>query len=73
MKLFGSKVKNEVREYDRENLEPVVRCSICTGEMVAGFRELRSGTFHEERLVRNDAELKQFMADYGLTDIKKIY
>ena len=24
--------------YDREALTPVIRCSICTGEQVAGFR-----------------------------------
>ena len=35
--MFGRKTV-EKKEYDRENLHPVLRCSICTGEQVAGFK-----------------------------------
>ena len=35
--MFGRKTI-EKKEYDRENLRPLLRCSICTGEQVAGFK-----------------------------------
>ena len=31
--------------YDRENLRPVIRASICTGEQTAGFRNIHTGRF----------------------------
>lgn len=34
--------KTEKKEYDKERLIPVIRCSICTGEQVAGFKDLHS-------------------------------
>ena len=34
--MFRKKVKKQT--YDKENLRPVIRSSICTGEQVAGFR-----------------------------------
>ena len=39
--LFGRKRKKCA--YDRENLRPVIRSSICTGEQVAGFRNIHTG------------------------------
>ena len=39
--MFGRKVQKET--YDRDELRPVIRSSICTGEKVAGFKELRTG------------------------------
>lgn len=53
-------------EYDRENLRPVIRCSICTGEEVAGFRNLHTGKFTDDRLLRSDRDLQDFMEQYGL-------
>ena len=34
------KKRIEQAEYDRENLRPVLRCSICNGERVAGFKNI---------------------------------
>lgn len=68
--------KKEVRRetYDRENWEPVLRCSICTGEQVAGFRNLANGQFREECLVRTKDDVERFRAKYGIeTELKKIY
>ena len=42
--LFRKK-KTEHKTYDHEKLEPVIRCSICTGEEVAGFRDRETGRF----------------------------
>lgn len=69
--MFRKKV--EKKTYDREKQKPVLRCSICTGEQVAGFRELATGRFHEVTLIRNDRDLQQFLDTYGLTEITKEY
>lgn len=47
-------------EYDRENWRPVLKCSICNGERVAGFKNIRTGEFREECFIRNDSELLSF-------------
>ena len=60
--MFGK--KREPR-YDRTGKEPVIRSSICTGEKVAGYRETATGRFVEVMLIRGDADLEQFLRDYG--------
>lgn len=63
-----------VYSYDRERKEPVLRCSICTGEQVAGFWDLQTKRFEEVMLVRDDADLREFRRMYGLSEeIRKIY
>ncbi len=53
---------------------PVIRCSICTGEQVAGFQRKDTGAFEEAMLIRNDADLQIFRDTYGITgEIRKIY
>ncbi len=70
--LFGK--KKAEGSYDRKNEIPVIRCSICNGEQVAGFREIHSGTFREDSLIRDPADLEAFKDKYGITgEIKKIY
>ena len=59
---------------DKENQIPVIRCSICTGEQVAGFRDVHTGTFKEVTLIRSAADLEEFKKQYGITgEIEKIY
>lgn len=66
--------KSAPRDYDRERLEPAIRCSICTGEQVAGFLEKGSRRFEEVMLIRGDADLRAFCEQYGLTEPpKKFY
>lgn len=48
MRLFKKAEKNF---YDREHLKPVIRASICTGEQVAGFKDLRTGKIEEVMLI----------------------
>ena len=38
--LFMKKEK-QIHSYDKEKQIPVLRCSICTGEQVAGFKDLQ--------------------------------
>ena len=70
--LFGKK-KKTIKSYDKENLEPVLRCSICNGEQVAGFKDRRTGKFTEICLIRNDTELKAFQSEYGIGEIRREY
>ena len=46
--------------YDREKKEPALRCSICTGERVAGFWDREARRFEEVMLVCDDADLREF-------------
>ena len=42
--MLGRKKKTLTKlEYDRENHRPILRCSICTGEQVAGFKNIHTG------------------------------
>ena len=61
-------------QYDPNELQPVIRQSICTGEKTAGFREIRTGRFHEVMLIRTPNDLNAFREKYGITgDVKTIY
>ena len=52
----------------------MIRCSICTGEQVAGFRHLDSGTFEEVMLLRGPEDLQAFRDAYGIEEeIEKFY
>lgn len=64
--MFRKKV--EKRSYDKEKKKPLLRCSICNGERIAGFRNLETGKFEEVMLVRNDADLKAFMDMFGIDE-----
>lgn len=68
---FGK--KPVVRQFDGENYKPVLKCSICTGERVAGFKDIHSGKFEEVMLIRNERELETFMQLYDVKDIIKEY
>ncbi|MBR2853655.1 MAG: aspartate dehydrogenase [Clostridia bacterium] len=55
-------------------MTPVIRCSICTGEQVAGFKRKKDGTFEEVMLLRDEGDLRQFREQYGIKgEIEKIY
>lgn len=69
--FFGK--KKIIETYDKENQKPVLRCSICTGEQVAGFKDIRTGKFQEMMLIRNEKELDEFMKRYALTEIDREY
>ncbi len=63
----------EEKSFDREKQIPVLRCSICNGEQVAGFKDRETGKFHEAAFIRNEKELKEFMEIYGIEKITKEY
>ena len=69
---FGK--KQTKARFDDTLRMPVIRCSICTGEQVAGFRRKDTGAFEEVSLIRNEADLQAFRDAYGIEgEIKKIY
>ena len=53
--------------YDKENQKPVIRASICNGEQVAGFKDIRTGKFSEIMLLRNDRDLEKFLGKYNIS------
>ena len=57
------------KTYDKEKTRPAIRCSISTGEQVAGFKDKRSGKFEEIALIKNDADLSAFKAQYGIEEM----
>lgn len=74
MGLFGK--KKEVIpaiEYDQEKQRAVLKCSICNGEQVAGFKDKQTGHFTEVMLIRNDRDLDVFMKMYDLSAVPKEY
>ena len=73
--LFSPKKEEPVRKhYDPETQKPAIRCSICTGEQVAGFQDVKTGKFLEIQLLRRPEDLEQFKKEYGITeDPKKFY
>ncbi len=70
--MFGRKTIKK-KTYDKENLRPILHCSICTGEQVAGFKNLHTGKFEEVMLIRNQKELDSFMEMYEIDTITKEY
>ena len=69
--MFRKKKTEEV--FDRENQKPVLRSSICTGEQVAGFKDINTGKFMEIMVIRNDKDMNDFLRKYNIskTDITK--
>lgn len=67
--------KKEAVLYPPEQYEPLLKCSICTGEQVACLRDRATGKLREVTLVRDQADLEAFAracrAEPG--EIKRIY
>ena len=61
--MFFSKKKPSAA-YDPAVQRPALRCSICTGEQVAGFIS-PDGHFEDVQLIRTPQELDAFRARYS--------
>ena len=71
---FGFRKKeNKSENYDLQEYAPVMKCSICTGEQVAGFKNRKTGQFTEIMLIRNEGDLEDFKQRYKLEEVKKEY
>lgn len=59
--------------FDSDKQIAVIKCSICTGEQVAGFKNKEDGHFTEVMLIRGERDLEKFKEIYKITEIKKEY
>lgn len=74
MGLFGKKkVATPIVEYDPEKQRAVLKCSICNGEQVAGFKDKQTGHFTEVMLIKNGHDLDMFLEMYDLAAVSKEY
>ena len=74
MAFFKQKTKEAPKPpFDPDTEEPAIRCSICTGEQVAGFRNKSTGHFREVALLKTPKDLEDFKKDFGVSDCKKIF
>ena len=75
MGLFRKKKEQDQQKisFDPQKEYAVLRCSICNGEQVAGFKDRESGHFTEVCLIRGEKDLEAFKTAYGITQITKEY
>ena len=66
--LFGKRKKEPAVQYDKAGKIPVIRSSICTGEQVAGFKDLATGKFQELMLIRDQRDLQDFLRRYQVEE-----
>lgn len=66
MGLFKKKI--EILSYDKENTKPVIKSSICTGEQVAGFKDIHTGKIEEVMLIQCPADVEKFRVMYGIEE-----
>ena len=59
--------------FDRTRQYAVMKCSICTGEMTAGFKDRETGSFTEVMLIKSREDEKAFMEKDGLSEVKREY
>ncbi len=59
--------------FDPEKQAAVIRSSVCTGEKVAGFRDLAGGRFTEVMLIRSGEDERRFREAFGLESVKTEY
>lgn len=72
MGLFSK--KKIIHSYDKDNKRPVIKTSICTGEQVAGFKDIHTGKIEEVMMIRSETDLDNFKKMYGINEeIEKEY
>ncbi len=73
--MFFKKRREKIQliQYDKEKEIPVVRCSICTGEQVAGFQNIQTGKVRDYMLIRDETDLEKFKNNCQVEQLKKVY
>ena len=71
--FFRKKKTMSEISFDPKKQKAVVKCSICNGEQVAGFKDIETGAFTEVMLIKNEKELELFKSQYGITSVTKEY
>lgn len=72
--MWISKKKSKQISFDSTTKKPIIRASICNGEQIAGFKDIRTGKFEEIMLIKSELDIEQFKTQYGITgEISKEY
>ncbi len=69
--MFGRRKRQAITSHDKSGKSgkiPVIRSSICTGEQVAGFKNIVSGKFEELMLIRGEKDLSEFLSRYQVEE-----
>ena len=66
--MFGRRKRQAVSPYDKTGKIPVIRSIICTGEQVAGYKDIVSGKFEELMLIRDEKDLTEFLSRYQVEE-----
>lgn len=66
--MFGRRKRQNISPYDKTGKIPVIRSSICTGEQMAGFKDIISGKFEELMLIRDGKDLAEFLSRYQVEE-----
>ena len=69
----GQGTKPGTIPFNPEKQYAIIRCSICTGEKVAGFKNKADGRFTEVMLIRSPREEQQFREMYHLDAVRTEY
>jgi hypothetical protein len=72
-KPYYERYLSEDIPFDPDKQIAVIKCSICTGEQVAGFKNKEDGHFTEVMVIRDDLDLMKFKEIYKIEEIKKEY
>jgi len=71
--MFGFHKQPIEKTYDKELQRPVLKCSICNGEKIAGFKNLHTGKFEEVMLIKSEKDLDDFKNMYDIKVLPKEY
>ena len=73
--IFEESFVNLIRKIliEEDLMKAVIRSSICTGEKVAGFKNLQNGKFEELMLIKTERDIEAFKDKYGLQTVYKEY
>lgn len=66
--MFWKRRKPASIAFDKTGKIPVIRSSICTGEQVAGFKNIASGKFEELMLICGEKDLSEFLSQYQVEE-----
>lgn len=71
--MFGKKAAVKKLDYNPAEQKPVLKCSICNGEQVAGLKNIKTGKVEEVMVIRGEKDLETFKRMCGVTDVVKEY
>lgn len=63
----------EKMPFDRDRQYAVLKCSICTGEQIAGFKDKTNGHFTEVMVIQSAKDLEYFKKLYQIAELPKEY